>query len=77
MLFVLAFGHVTVKNFNEILKKTLSHNFLWFNSFHVSTHTTIIQNRVPESGHATVIYFVEILKFRMFLIQTLSHIFVS
>ena len=60
-----------------ILKKTLSNNFLWLNRFEVSTQTTIIENCVPESGHATVKYFTKILKFRMFLKQTLSHIFVS
>ena len=43
-----------------ILKNTLSNNFLWFNNFQVSTPTTIIQNRVPESGHATVKYYMEI-----------------
>ena len=39
-----------------ILKKTLSNNFFWLNSFHVSTQTTIVQNRVTESGLATVNY---------------------
>ena len=34
-----------------------------FNNFHVLTQATIIQNRVSESGHATVKYFIEILKF--------------
>ena len=43
------------------LKKTLSNSFLWFNNFHVMIQTTIIQNRVPESGHATVKYIIEIL----------------
>ena len=43
-----------------ILKKTVSNNFLWFNSFHVSTQTTIIQNPVPESSYATVKYFTKI-----------------
>ena len=47
-------------NFKWFLTKTLSNNFLWLNSFHVSTQTTIIQNCVPESGHATVKYFIEI-----------------
>ena len=35
-----------------------------------------IQIRVSESGHATVKYFIEILKFWMFLKQALSHTFV-
>ena len=47
-------------NFKWFLTKTLSNNFLWLNSFHVSTQTTIIQNCVPEAGHATVKYFIEI-----------------
>ena len=59
-----------------ILEKTLSNNFLWFNNFHISTQTTVIRNRVPEFGHVTVKYFIESLKFWMFLKQTLSHIFV-
>ena len=46
-----------------IHKKALSNNFLWFNSFHVSTQTTITQNYVTESGHARVKYFIEILEF--------------
>ena len=45
-----------------IVKKTLSNDFLCFNSFHVSTQTTIIQNSVRESGHATVKCFNETLK---------------
>ena len=36
------------------------YNFLWFDSFHVSTQTVIIQNAVSESGHAAVKYFIEI-----------------
>ena len=55
------------------LKKSLFNNFLWFNSFHVLTQTTVIQSRVPESGRATVKYFIEILKFWMFLKQALSY----
>ena len=47
-------------NFKWFLTNTLSNNFLWLNSFHVSTQTTIIQNCVPESGHATVKYFIKI-----------------
>ena len=36
-----------------------------------------IQTRVPESGHAKMKYFIEILKFLIFLKPTLSNIFVS
>ena len=61
-----------------ILKKTLSHDFVRFNSFHVSTQTAIIQNhfsKIQEFDHTTVTYFIKILEFLMFLEQTLSHIF--
>ena len=61
-----------------ILKKTLSHDFVRFNSFHVSAQTTIIQNhfsKIQEFDHTTVTYFIKILEFLMFLEQTLSHIF--
>ena len=40
------------------LKTTLSNNFFWFNNFHVLTQTTIIQDRVPETGHVAVKYFI-------------------
>ena len=46
-----------------ILKKTLPHNFLWLNRFHVLTQTALIKNLLPEIGHATVKYFIKILKF--------------
>ena len=46
-----------------ILKETLFNNFLWFNSFHVLTQITIIQNPVLKQCHATVKYFIEISKF--------------
>ena len=36
----------------------LSHSFLWFNSFHVPTQTTYIENCVPEFGYAIVKYLV-------------------
>ena len=50
-----------------ILKNVLSNNFLWFNSFHISVQSTVIQNHVPESGHATVKYFIKyFFKFRNF-----------
>ena len=58
-----------------ILKKTVAHNYLWFNSFQVLAQTKLVQNRVPESGHATVKYFIEILKFLMFLKQAQSQFF--
>ena len=58
-----------------ILKKTVAHNFFWFNSFQVLAQTKLVQNRVPESGHATVKYFIEILKFLMFLKQAQSQFF--
>ena len=43
-----------------ILKKSLSNNFFSINNFQVTTQTTVIQNHVPESGNATVKYFIEI-----------------
>ena len=61
----------------HFLKKTLSNNFLWFKNFHLSTQATIIQNRIPVSGHATLKYFSVTLKFWMFLKQTLSNTFLS
>ena len=55
--------------------KTLSHNFLWLNSFPVLTQTTIIRNHVPKSGYATIKCFIKNLKF--WILITLSHIFLS
>ena len=63
-------------NFEYLLNR-LSHIFLSENNSCVVTLNKNIQICVPESGHATVKYFIEILNFWMFLKQTLSHIFVS
>ena len=52
--------NIKTLKFEIILKNNLPKNFLWFNSFHVSTQTAIIQNRIPEPVHATVKYFTEI-----------------
>ena len=41
-----------------ILKKSKS--FHWFNSFHIPTQATIVQDHVREYSHATVKYFIEI-----------------
>ena len=63
-------------NFEYLLNR-LFHIFLSENNSFVVTLNKNIQICVPESGHATVKYFIEILNFWMFLKQTLSHIFVS
>ena len=54
-------GHVAVKLI-EILLNIKILNFLMILIFHKN-----IQIRVPDSGNATVKYFIESLKFRMFL----------
>ena len=59
------------------LKHTLSRIFVSQNGSCVLTLYENTETRVPESGYATAECFIEILKFRMFLKQSLSHIFVS
>ena len=57
------------------LKKTLSHIFP-LKIDHVYWQCKNIQNRVPESGHATIKYFTKIVEFKRFPKQALSYTFV-
>ena len=70
LLFVPAFGHVAVNklywmlkfwNFIRFLKILFLTTFFGLIAFtYRYKHTANIQNRVPESGHGTIKYFIEV-----------------
>ena len=59
------------------LKQTLSHVFDSQNGSCVLALYKNAQLRVPESGHATVKYFIEMVKFKRFLKTMLSIVLIN